>query len=109
MNTEDKDWLMRQVRAFATGLGALLSKDSLRDFLEYKHYDSAIITDDDLDALIVYAQFQRLAEAGQLSAADLAAASGIAADRLAAFTKGTALPTTAEQRQMQEFLDHAAE
>ena len=82
---------MRQVRAFATGLGALLSKDSLRDFLEYKHYDSAIITDDDLDALIVYAQFQRLA------------------DRLAAFTKGTALPTTAEQRQMQEFLDHAVE
>ncbi|MFT9039922.1 hypothetical protein [Schleiferilactobacillus harbinensis] len=109
MNTEDKDWLMRQVRAFATGLGALLSKDSLRDFLEYKHYDSAIITDDDLDALIVYAQFQRLAEARQLSAADLAAASGIAADRLAAFIKGTALPTTAEQRQMQEFLDHAAE
>jgi hypothetical protein len=108
VNTEDKDWIMRQLRAFAMGLGAILSKDSLRDFLEYKHYDSKIVSDDDLDALIVYARFQKLVEAHHYSDTDLAAMSGIAADRLAGFAKGTALPTAAEQGAMQAVLDHAA-
>lgn len=107
MDNEDKDFIMRQIRTFAMGLGALLSKDSLRDFIEYKHYDSKVVSDADLDDLVAFAEFQTGLRQAQASLPTVAKTVGMSLDRLQALLQNREIPTDEETTAIKAYLKQA--
>ncbi|WP_155828557.1 hypothetical protein [Schleiferilactobacillus shenzhenensis] len=107
MDNEDKDFIMRQIRTFAMGLGALLSKDSLRDFIEYKHYDSKVVSDGDLDDLVAFAEFQTGLHQAQASLPTVAKTVGMSLERLQALLQNREIPTDEEMTAIKAYLKQA--
>jgi len=50
---EEKDWIMRQIKQVAEGLGAMLSKESIKEILNFEQTDTQKISDEDIEKIII--------------------------------------------------------
>ena len=108
MGVEDKDFIMRQVRQIAEGLGALLSRQSLKDLLRYDQAESAKLSDQDLDALILIVDVKNAAAKRKMSTAQLVAALNMTPTAWQEIDDGLRFPTQSELLALRNFLTPAA-
>lgn len=53
MSYEDKDWIMRQIKQLASGIGKFLGKDSVKEIVNLEFKESGGMTDKELDDVLL--------------------------------------------------------
>lgn len=104
MGIEDRDFIMRQVRQIAEGLGYLLSRQSLKELIKYDQAESAKLSDDDLDAIILIVDVKETAKKRKISEPQLAAQLNLTINAWQDIDDGLRFPTLQEVKAMRAFL-----
>lgn len=60
MTLEDRDFIMRQVKEMATGIGKLLGKESVKEIIMYDLNQDGELTDEEIDSIILIEQLKDL-------------------------------------------------
>lgn len=68
---EDRDWIMRQIKQISDGFGQMVTKETLKDFIRINQGETAGISDEELDQMIVIISATRHAKEKGLTAAAL--------------------------------------
>lgn len=104
MALEDKDFILRQVKTLAKGLGMLLSKESLKELINYQASEEESLSDEVIQQIILLADVQRQGELLNMTPVQLAQELGMEPTRWLDLIKGDALPTPAEADCLLHFL-----
>ena len=104
MGIEDKDFIIRQVKQLARGLGMLLSKDSLKEFIHYEQSEADLLGDDELDAIILLADVEAKLKREKLSEQAAAERFKMRTEEWKDLIQGSRLPTNREKQILTAFL-----
>lgn len=104
MSLEDKDFIMRQIKTLAEGLGALLDKKSIKALITYDQAEGEKLSDDELEAMLLVIDVEKKAKLADMSEEQLAQSLGVPPERWRALSAGKGLPTAEEETAMNEFL-----
>lgn len=107
MALEDKDFIIRQIKTLAKGLGMLLSKDSLKEFINYEQSQQESLSDTEIEQIILLADVAAKAAALGLTQEELAQRLGMSLSRWLELETGDGMPTAVEQAQLEIFLTGA--
>lgn len=64
---EEKDFIMRQIKQIAKNFGSFLSKESLKEFINYDQFSEESISDEELDQILLISSLKEAIEINQLS------------------------------------------
>lgn len=53
MSYEEKDWILRQIKQIAKGLGQMLSKESIKEIVNLELSESEKLTDSELEDILL--------------------------------------------------------
>lgn len=67
MMEEEKDFIMRQIKQIAKNLGSFLSKESLREFINYDQSSEESLSDEELDQILLISSLEETIRINQLS------------------------------------------
>ncbi len=103
---EEKDWIMRQIKQLAEGLGAMLSKDSIKNILSFEQTDTQQISDEDLEKIIAIVDAKQKKEALHLSDEVFCETIGINEDDWLEIDSLTKLPDDTNYQLIKDFINH---
>lgn len=107
MGIEDKDFVMRQVRQLAEGLGALLSKNSLKELINFdQSEDNAHLTDTEIESIILVVDINNKAKKWNFSDQQVADKLKISLEDWKIISNGGRLPTLLERETMENFISN---
>ncbi|WP_159723685.1 hypothetical protein [Enterococcus sp. CSURQ0835] len=104
MGIEDKDFIIRQVKQVARGLGMLLSKNSLKEFISYEQTEADLLRDDELEAIILLADVEAKVKKEKLSEQAAAEKFEMSVAEWESLLHGSRLPTSKEKQALIAFL-----
>ncbi|EGO7946532.1 hypothetical protein FEW58_000680 [Enterococcus faecalis] len=106
MAVEDKDFILRQVKQLARGLGMMLSKNTLKELINYEQSEAASLSDKEIEAIILMTDVESKAKRDNLSAKEIAGKVGITKDEWQELIQGSRLPTIMEVRILSDYLSN---
>ena len=68
MSYEEKDWIMRQIKQIAIGLGRILGKDSLKEMINMELSASERMSDEELDDVLLLIEVEEKITLDKLTA-----------------------------------------
>ena len=104
MSYEEKDYFMRQIKKLAEGLGSTLTLNSVKEIIMVDQSENSLLSDEEIEAIILVTQVQTKADSAALSLEQLAEKTAIPQNRLAMLLDNTQLPTEAEIEHLKAFL-----
>lgn len=104
MSYEEKDYFMRQIKKLAEGLGSTLTLNSVKEIIMVDQSENSLLSDEEIEAIILVTQVQTKADSAALSLEQLAEKTAIPQNRLALLLDNTQLPTEAEIEHLKAFL-----
>lgn len=106
MAVEDKDFILRQVKQLAQGLGMMLSKNTLKELINYEQSETAALSDEEIEAIILMTDVESKAKRENLSAKEMAEKIGMTKDEWQELIQGGRLPTTVESKILSDYLSN---
>ena len=105
MSIEDQDFIMRQIKLLAKGIGALMDIESLKEllFMEFSVEDE--LSDHEVESLIYTARVEDLIEREVLSNEELETYLGVSSDRITQFKNNSDIPTEIELEKLKQLVD----
>lgn len=104
MAIEDRDFIMRQVKTLAQGLGTFLSRKTLKDLLVYHDETSAKLSDAEIEVILLVTEVSLRATERGLSVKQLASQLNFTPAHWQEILAGSVLPTPDECAQLEKFL-----
>lgn len=104
MALEDKDFILRQIHQLAEGLGMMLSKNTLKELINYDQAESVKLSDDDIEGIILVVDAKQKAQALGLTEAGTAQQLGFSLAQWQALSQAGQLPTLQERQSLQQFV-----
>lgn len=101
---EEKDWLMRQIRRSAEGLGNLLTKNSIKEILMVDQKDKQAISDEEINVIIALTDVSRKRQQQQISDDEFYVLLGISKEKWLEIDTHKKTPTDTELAAIQAFL-----
>lgn len=105
MSYEEKDWIMRQIKQLAVGLGKMLGKDSLKEMINLELSASEKLTDEEIDTILLLVEVEDKAEAKEITDAEFPQKLGISRERLTDILLDYSLVTEEEKIRLREFME----
>lgn len=106
MAIEDKDFILRQVKQLARGLGMMLSKNTLKELINYEQSEAASLSDEEIEAIILMTDVGSKVKQENLSAKEMADKVGMTKDEWQELIQGSRLPTTVESKILSDYLSN---
>lgn len=106
MAIEDKDFILRQVKQLARGLGMMLSKNTLKELINYEQSEAASLSDEEIEAIILMTDVGSKVKQENLSAKEMADKVGMTKDEWQELIQGGRLPTTVESKILSDYLSN---
>lgn len=103
MGIEEKDFLLRQLRQLAEGLGAILGKESLKELIRYDQSTSEKLSDEEIDLILLIVLVKEKANDLKLSEVKLAESLAMELTAWQEIDQGTRLPSVGEYQQLKKF------
>lgn len=104
MSYEEKDWIMRQIKQIAVGLGKMLGRDSLKEMINLELSASEKLTDEEIDTILLLVEVEDKVETKQIKTEDYPEKVGIPRERLTNILIDYTLVTEAEKMRLKKFL-----
>ncbi|MGX7175306.1 hypothetical protein ACWOC3_03260 [Enterococcus saigonensis] len=106
MAVEDKDFILRQVKQLAQGLGMMLSKNTLKELINYEQSETASLRDEEIEAIILMTDVESKAKRENLSEKELTGKVGMTKNEWQELIQGSRLPTTVESKILNDYLSN---
>lgn len=106
MAVEDKDFILRQVKQLARGLGMMLSKNTLKELINYEQSEAASLSDEEIEAIILMTDVESKVKQENLLAKEMAEKVGMTKDEWQELIQGDRLPTTVESKILSDYLSN---
>lgn len=106
MAIEDKDFILRQVKQLAQGLGMMLSKNTLKELVNYEQSEAASLSDEDIEAIILMTDVESKAKRENLSEKEIAGKVGMTKDEWQELIQGSRLPTAVESKMLSDYVSN---
>lgn len=104
MALEDKDFILRQVKQLARGLGMMLSKNTLKELVNYEQSEADSLSDEDIETIILMIDVESKARRENLSEKELTEQFGMTNEDWKSLTQGSRLPTKVESKALTDYL-----
>ncbi|MEG0255069.1 MAG: hypothetical protein RR554_05145 [Vagococcus sp.] len=105
MSYEEKDWIMRQIKQLAMGLGRILGKDSLKEMINLELSASEKLSDDEIEQILLIIEIEDRLNYIRLTEEEMQERIGIDKPRLEALYVDYTLLTKEEDIRLRRFLD----
>lgn len=79
---EERDFIMRQIKQIAKNFGSFLSKESLKEFINYDQSSQESLSDDELDQILLISSLKDAIELNQLSQNLVESETGFSAEEI---------------------------
>lgn len=99
---QDQDFLIRQIKSMAKGLGKFMGKEQIKEVLNLD--EQGMLADDEFESILVMSKIESILYNAQLSFADLSEALDIKTDRLRDLINNKDYASPDELRQMKTFI-----
>lgn len=101
---EEKDWFMRQVRQVAEGLSSMVSKETIKDLLNFEQQPEQQLSDDEIEKIILVVQVNQKAHKLKLSESELLASLDLDAETWERINKQNEIPDEESATKLSSFL-----
>jgi hypothetical protein len=106
MTIEDQDFIMRQVKLMAKGIGVFMSLTSLKELLKLEFsFDDDELTDQEIDGIIYLARTEELIDKNILSKKELEEALGVSSERVDQLLNNEATPNGEERDILEQLIE----
>lgn len=105
MSYEEKDWIMRQIKQIAIGLGRFLGKDSVKEMINMELSESEKISDEDLDDVLLLIDVEDKLVLSQLKESDYLSEIGMTHVRFNDLLVDYSILSDTERKKLKEFVD----
>lgn len=79
---QDEDFLIRQIKSIAKGLGKFMGKEQIKEILNFTEDEQGLLADDEFETIIVMTIIETIIYNAQMSFSDLSNELDIEIDRL---------------------------
>lgn len=104
MSYEEKDWIMRQIKQLAVGLGKMLGRDSLKEMINLELSASEKLTDEEIDTILLLVDVEEKIEIKQIKDEEISQKVGISRERLTDILIDYSLVTETEKINLKKFI-----
>lgn len=101
---EEKDWFMRQVRHVAEGLSSMVSKETIKDLLNFEQQAEQQLSDEDIEKIILVVQVNQKAHKLNLNEAELHASLNLELETWERINKQHEIPDEESATKLRLFL-----
>ena len=105
MTIEDQDFIMRQVKLMAKGIGVFMSLTSLKELLKLEFSFDDKLTDWEIDGIIYLARTEELIDKNILSKKELEEALGVSSERVDQLLNNEASPNGKERDILEQLIE----
>lgn len=105
MDFEDRDYIMRQMKVMAKGIGVLLEISSLKELLKLEFSADDNLTDPEIEFVIYSARVEELLDRGFLTMDELAQAMDVPRERVENLLYNEEMATKLELEHMMRLVD----
>lgn len=78
----EKDFIMRQIKQIAKNFGSFLSKESLKEFINYDQSSEESLTDQEIDQILLISSLKEAIQMNQLSEKLVESETGFSAEEI---------------------------
>lgn len=103
MSLEDKDFIIRQIKQVAEGLGQFLSLNSVKEMVQYDDIEEDVLSDEEIEAILLMHNVRKVQQDKNLSDEALSKELGINNGDLINLENGEKHPTTTELTVLRSF------
>lgn len=103
MTLEDRDFIMRQVKEMATGIGKLLGKESVKEIIMYDLNQDGELADEEIDSIILVEQLKDLHAEDELE--NLSKKIGVPVENLEQMYRGERFANKNELIRLENYID----
>lgn len=103
MSYEEKDWIMRQIKQIASGIGKFLGKSSVKEIVNLQLSESAGMTDQELDDVLLLIAVEEKIIKLNLSDADFLERTSVERKRFNVLLKDYTLLGLSERESLRKF------
>lgn len=103
MSLEDKDFIIRQIKQVAEGLGQFLSLNSVKEMVQYDDTEEDVLSDEEIGAILLMHNVRKVQQDKNLSDEALSKELGINNGDLINLENGEKHPTTTELTVLRSF------
>ncbi|MGX7013939.1 hypothetical protein [Vagococcus silagei] len=101
---EEKDWIMRQVRRIAEGLGMMVGKESIKELLKIDKSEASLISDEEIERIIAIVDVNRKIKSDNLSEETFLETIQFTTDQWASINQEQRVPNDQEYQAILNFL-----
>ncbi|MCI1902911.1 MAG: hypothetical protein LKJ03_02420 [Enterococcaceae bacterium] len=105
MGVEDRDFIMRQIRQLAEGIGQFLDRKSVTEIIRQEQKESDLLNDEEIDNLLLVADVEQKAARMKLSEEDLAKTLSLSSADWKALNSYQRFPNSTERTTLEKFLN----
>lgn len=102
---EDQDFIIRQVKQLAKGLGKFLGAGAIKDILFFEQGTETGLSDEEIESLVLLSHIEDIQEQQNLSLTDLAQSLSILPESLQELQANERFATPEEQNKLRQFVD----
>jgi len=103
LSLEDKDFIVRQIKQIAEGLGQFLSLNSVKEMIQYDDTEEDVLSDEEIEAILLMHNVRKVQQDKNLSDEALSKELGINNGVLINLENGEKHPTTTELTVLRSF------
>lgn len=100
---QDEDFLIRQIKSIAKGLGKFMGKEQIKEILNFTEDEQGLLADDEFETIIVMTKIETIIYNAQMSFSDLSNELDIEIDRLRNLMNNKEYASANELDQMNAF------
>ncbi|MEG0679859.1 MAG: hypothetical protein RR439_08475 [Carnobacterium sp.] len=105
MALEDKDFIMRQVKQLAEGIGKFLGLESIKELINYDQSEEDILSDDEIEGIILITDVKEIQKKKKLSNKEIAKKLEITENDLNHLYNGERFTTPSELIEIRRFIE----
>lgn len=105
MTIEDQDFIMRQVKLMAKGLGVFMGLSSIKELISLEYSFDDELTDTEIDGIIFLARTEELIDKNILSKKELEEALEVSSERVDKLLNNVVKPNGEEREKLEQLID----
>lgn len=105
MAFEEKDFIMRQIKQLAEGMGKFLGLESIKEIINYDQAEEDKLSDDEIETIILMTNLQEIQKEKRLSNEEISKELGIAEQDLEELYNSERFAAPAEHIEIRDFVE----
>lgn len=105
MALEDKDFIMRQVKQLAEGMGEFLGLESIKELINYDQSEEDMLSDDEIETIILITNVKKIQKNKKLSNEEVSKELSITEEALTSLYNAERFATPSELVEIRHFVE----